>query len=150
MIVIIDIDGTIADDSKDAKAAGVEPDRTSPEFATWLKRATANTANYPAVLEMKWLAQDLQDAGENCYYVTSRDEKDRSMTEEWLRKNGFPAFEAHMRAAGDTRQPQEMKAEVIQMMVDRHSEPVLVIDNDERMILTCRKNGWMLLAPYIP
>ena len=69
-IWLIDIDGTICEDIPNEESHRY-PDATPCEIA------------------MKRLWQ-LSDAGDTIVYFTSREEKDRAVTEAWLKQSGFP------------------------------------------------------------
>lgn len=153
MLVIVDIDATIADATKRLKVAGPEPDRNDKAaYLAWLDRvqnAKSLAADQP-VPGMEELCAALSNFYKcQLYYVTSREEKWRSVTWDWLRLYGFlgHSMELLMRPNADWRSSGEFKEEVIKSLLTESKESVIVIDDDEKgdLEVVCKRNGWTFL-----
>jgi hypothetical protein len=153
-LVIIDIDGTIADIRARMQKAGMQPNRDNrKEFQAWLDRLQTDEmlAEDPPIPGMLGFVQAL-DFEHILYYVTGRDEKYRKVTEDWLDKHGFPPAIVHMRPSQDTwLAPGDYKQSVIRKLNQQHEGPVIVVDDDADDTLepVCRENGWTLLKVVV-
>ncbi len=134
LLVIVDVDGTIADLGPRLKAAGMEPDRTDKKvFQEWLDKVQ----NYDTLAEdrpikgMRRIAIALDDHAV-MIYLTGRSEKFRAVTEAWLDKHSFPAGELIMRKNNDWRSAARYKRQAIQSILKGYPEitEVVAIDDD--------------------
>lgn len=130
MVIIFDIDLTLADAKARVSAAGNMPERTSKEFATWLDNVHAGMQNDRTVPELVTALKTLE-ADHEIVYITAREDKHRIATRSWLASKGLPVAPLYMRDTGDRRTTQEYKREKVQL-VKELNEVVggLVIDDD--------------------
>jgi FMN phosphatase YigB (HAD superfamily) len=149
MLVILDIDGTLADIRPRMQRAGMQPGRVDRRaFQDWLDRLQSDemlAADEP-IPGMQELAIIINQFN-HLAYVTGRDEKYRSVTEAWLDKHGFPSALVHMRPSiSKWLAPGDYKEAVIKKLA-KPGEHVIVIDDDPEGTVekVCRKNGWVLL-----
>jgi hypothetical protein len=155
MILILDIDMTLADGSKRLAAAGAEPDKADkPAYDAWLAKAQApgTLLHDPIVDEMKDLVLQLAANKQNeIHYITSRSEKHRLETFAWLTVNGFPPEPLWMRGDADYRQAAAYKAEVMGKIIPAAKEHVSVVflDDDPEIAELCQRNGWLHLQPNL-
>lgn len=148
MLVVLDIDGTIANGERRFKNAGPEPDRSNLEvYNKWVE--TVNTG-----IGMDYPVQGMQDAAyalwshRELIYLTSREEQHRLVTEEWLKRHGFPPAQLFMRPNGDSSPTPELKEREIRKAIQEYTpSAILVIDDDEHGTIEamCHKNGWTFL-----
>jgi HAD superfamily, subfamily IIIB (Acid phosphatase) len=149
MLVIVDIDGTIANGERRFKKAGPEPKGRGPKYWAWLKKVQTRQsilADKP-VQGMKPLIASLLACGHNLVYLTGREEKYSDVTIEWLNKYKFPTFpDLYMRPTGDNRCNSDYKESVIQQLIEPWQE-TLVIDDDYtgEIAKLCKKRGWTFL-----
>ncbi len=138
MLIVVDIDGTIADWSERHKQAGPEPDhRRKKTFLKWLtaiqdeKRLLAD----PQVPSMREILHSLNG---HVVYLTARDERYRDTTLQWLEQERFPTGELYMRSPNDWRSGAEYKADKITDLI-RTIRPTSTITFDDDPTGTCAK-----------
>lgn len=132
-LLIVDIDGTIADIGPRLREAGIEPDRSDKVvFQAWLDR----------VQNDKTLAQDLPVVGMNyllkcleglmiIVYLTGRSEKYRATTEAWLDERDFVPGALIMRGNDDWRPAAAYKKQHIEdLLTKHHPYATIAIDDD--------------------
>ncbi|WP_411103838.1 AAA family ATPase [Streptomyces sp. cmx-4-9] len=79
--------------------------------------------------------------GDTIVLLSGRSEEHRPQTESWLRRHGVPYDELWMRAAGDTRRDDLVKAELFDAHV-RHRYAVRVsLDDRDRVVAVWRRMG---------
>lgn len=153
MILLCDIDGTLADFTTRAHDAGVEPDRAYPEeHEAWCKKVqdTARLAKDPVVPGMKYLIQQL---ARQCkiVYCTARDEEHMEVTLMWLKNNQFPNGPLVMRKSNDKRSASEYKESVLkEIKSEKPNTQIIAIDDcggDPHMSLMFRAHGVLHLQP---
>lgn len=130
MLIICDIDGTLADLGPRLKIAGKEPKRGSRRrFQLWLDRLQSE----------KLLMQDkpikavvyfLNKSDQRIIYLTGRSEKYRKVTKRWLRKIKVPVGPLIMRNDDDWRTAAGYKEEALQYLLGGENDSVVVIDDD--------------------
>lgn len=137
---IFDIDGTLADPShrlhhldgeKDWKAFHDGMSEDAPmqgviELARILKRAAVEGLGIDAVL-----------------VVTARhdDPHYETMTREWLELHDVPCDRLYMRKQDDVRADHVVKAEILQRILDDGYEPILVVDDRDKVVRMWRDHG---------
>jgi hypothetical protein len=137
---IFDIDGTIADPShrlyhldgeKDWKAFHGAASQDAPiegviELARILKRAASHGLGIDAVL-----------------IVTARhdDPALEAATREWLHLHDVPFDRIYMREDGDLRPDHVVKTGMLQRILDDGYEPILVIDDRDKVVRMWRNHG---------
>jgi hypothetical protein len=131
VLLICDIDGSIADWRERAKVAGVEPDRTDlGKFQEWLNKLQSNET----LLKDKPIPQTqflVQKAAANfeIIYLTGRSELFRDATTRWLFENRFPAGKLIMRSATDYSTAGNYKEEHVKSLSSQYPL-ILVLDDD--------------------
>jgi hypothetical protein len=153
LILILDIDMTIADGSARFAAAGAEPDKADKaSYDAWLAKAQGPgmLVQDEPVAQMQELLDMLSSASE-LHYVTSRSNKHRVETLAWLRLHEFPLAELHMRKDDDYRQAYIYKEEVLRLILtlDERDGNVIVLDDDPAIAGICHRNGWLHLQPNL-
>lgn len=137
---IFDMDGTLSDPShrlhhldgeKDWKAfhdgmIDDAPNEGVVELARILKRAATEGLGIDAVL-----------------VVTARhdDPAYERMTREWLELHDVPCDRLYMRRNDDTRPDHVIKQEILQRILDDGYEPILVVDDREKVVRMWRSMG---------
>lgn len=136
MVVVVDMDATLANASARYARAGMEPAREDKDaYLAWLTRVQSEATlrmDKPnaGVLEM---IQMLANAGAIITYVTAREEIYREVTAQWLWNVQAPRGGLHMRARGDYRSMPEVKKEKLRMILDEYPEhQVVALDDDPR------------------
>lgn len=130
---IFDIDGTIADLSHRLPHIQKEPKDWQSFFA-----ACHDDAPIPHIIE---LARDLHCAGASIIYVSGRSDECRAATEAWLKDNRLPLGKVYMRAEGDHRGDDQVKAELLAELLSHGHRPVMAFDDRDRVVKTWRTNG---------
>lgn len=156
MLLIVDIDGTIADATRRFAEAGPEPSKNNkPKFLEWLGKVQNENSlmadqPVPGMRELiAGLTLGWRDSGERVRvaYLTSREEKWRSVTEQWLEKNQFPKTHLVTRPNGCWMETAEFKSIAIHAM-RQNNEHVIVVDDDDQhgsIEKMCKKNGYTFL-----
>lgn len=152
MILIMDIDGTIANSKARFKKAGPEPRGRGPAYYQWLAKVQSEKSlmkdkPVPGMME---LISILHKSGHGLFYLTGREELYRDLTREWLIRNGFPAAPLHMRPTNDSRSNGKFKEDTVNRIYTRWSvgdEPIILVDDDftGEIEKVCKKKGWTFL-----
>lgn len=150
-LFVVDLDNTVADASRRLAHAGPEPDKADKaSYSTWLSNVQNkySLAADPKVAGMCDLVWGLYKAGD-MIYLTSREEKYRDVSKEWLYNNEFPPAPMYMRNNGSWDHAHDLKERVIKEFLQENPfiEEVVVLDDDPSGELTkvCKKNGWTML-----
>lgn len=141
MLVVFDIDGTLADiehrigfvRSKPknwaAFDAGIPNDKVNPYVA----EAFRSLAAFNTII-----------------LASGRNEQSRDATEKWLHTNGFIEYEKlYMRKAGDYRGDDIVKREILdEIIADYGRKPDMVFDDRPRVVRMWRDNGIFVFNVY--
>jgi len=142
MLFLVDIDGTIADNSHRSHILegheGEIPDSTWQEF--FKPELVAQDEPIQIAKATLWLFDTL---GIEAMYVTGRDENIRSVTWGWLKKNDFPLHSLRMRATGDTRSNREVKIDLVSDLAG-YSD-VLILDDEIQVRGVADEHGFMFM-----
>jgi hypothetical protein len=123
-VVIVDIDGTLADHD------GL---RGPYEYA----RVGLDRPFEPIVRLVKLLAEH-----HGIIFVSGREDTARTDTEAWLRRHGIVEWEAlHMRPAGDYRKDDLVKRELYEAHIEGRYRVELVLDDRSRVVKMWRALG---------
>lgn len=134
LLVICDIDGTIADIRARLRKAGNEPDRLDKKaFQEWLDKVqdfASLSADKPIVGMFRVLTALSEHA--TIVYLTGRSEKYRAVTAAWLDKHSFPGGELYMRKDNDWRSPARYKKQSMRNILKGHTsvKEIVALDDD--------------------
>lgn len=152
LLVVMDIDGTIADATRRFKLAGKDPgpaNRTAHD--EWVARVQneEDLRNDPPVPGMNQLILALGCMGlVDVVYLTGREDVYRQVTEQWLAEHKFPSHLLEMRPTGSYERNCDFKEKVIKRLkyIYKATE-VIIVDDDQRgeLEVTCANNGWVML-----
>ena len=130
---IFDIDGTLADLSHRLH-------HIKGETKDW--RAFFRAVGQDTPIEhICHLARDLASAGCVIVYVSGRSDECRAATEDWIRMYGLPDGRVFMRAEGDHRPDDLVKAELLAELIEAGFAPVMAFDDRNRVVEQWRSNG---------
>lgn len=147
MLVICDIDGTLADIIERMKIAGEKPDKRSlKKFQNWLDRLQKDELliKDKPISCMRELLYALSDT-HKLIYVTGRCEKYKEVTQEWLDRLHFPKAEVVHRPENDWEDTDIYKERAMLELAMKHQDfTMLVIDDDPEgnCAPMYRKHGW--------
>ena len=130
---IFDIDGTLADCSH--RLPHIEK---SPKDWTAFFAACGDDSPIAHVIQ---LAQDLACAGCLIIYVSGRSDECRDATAEWLVKHKLPTGRLYMRQAGDYRNDDILKTELLAQLTEDGYRPIMAFDDRDRVVAAWRSNG---------
>jgi len=130
---IFDIDGTIADCTHRLHHIQKTPKDWRAYFA-----ACTGDAPIKHIIE---LAQDLHQSDAQIVYVSGRSDECRYETERWLEKHDLPPGTLYMRKAGDHRNDDMLKAELLELLRADGFKPIMAFDDRNRVVATWRANG---------
>lgn len=121
--IIVDIDGTVA----------LHVDRSPYDTAKCgTDRLNENVASVVWAMGLR---------GHEILFVSGREDKFRTETEDWLNKNGFPEPKVFMRKAGDFRNDAIIKTELFDQHIRGKYNVVVVLDDRDRTIKRWRELG---------
>lgn len=128
LLVVLDLDGTVANFKLRMQKAGDNPGRRNKQkFQQWLDRLQGGSLllQDEPIVETHILANLLKNKAKLCY-LTGRSERNRAVTEKWLELHKFPDVPLYMRANDDYRTARDYKEEQTQIAIDhfRHRGPV--------------------------
>jgi hypothetical protein len=119
-VLITDIDGTLAHSSW--------RDEFKPDWDLYHRRSIEDAPNTP-IIE---LVNSLFDSAWTIVAITTRPERWRSLTVEWLNRYDVMIHEIHMRSNDDFRPSPEVKRDLAQQYV--HYPPVLALDDRDDVL----------------
>lgn len=130
---IFDIDGTLADCSHRLSYIQKSPKDWRGFFA-----ACSDDAPIAHIIG---LAQHLASAGVSLVYVSGRSDEAREQTEEWLARHRLPSGPLYMRKAGDHRNDDVLKPELLAKVVADGWTPLMAFDDRDRVVASWRAAG---------
>jgi hypothetical protein len=125
-IVVIDLDGTVADARHRLHLIAGAPGREE-----WIRFFDA-AADDPPLAEGVRTAQRLA-ATNDVVWLTGRPERIRALTETWLAGHGLPAGRLLMVPEGDHRPAREFKIDLMRKLAVDH-DITMIVDDDPRVI----------------
>ena len=149
LLVLVDLDGTCADMKWRHDLAGKEPNKKNwSKYKKWLTKIQSQKMilkdrSIPGMREMCILLK------EHAVYLTARNEIYRKVTNQWLKKNKYPALKLYMRPRGNRLAAGAFKEQQILNIL--HSSKgfvhVVILDDDQKkdIALAAKKNGWTIL-----
>lgn len=134
--VIIDIDGVLAQSQRVTNFSDTEG---VIDWTAWMESNRFAPVN-------EWCRGLVNGAivnGHRVIFMTGRtgDELGRSVTEGWLRNNGFSGYDLLMRADGDKRQDSDIKRELYLTSIASNYEVVYAIDDKRAIVDMWRELG---------
>lgn len=135
MLIIVDIDGTLACLKERYKAYPKPNHDDKAAFQQWVDKVQDGVAmlNDKPIGGMLLLVKALKQQGHSIFYLTGRSEKYRKITRCWLKEEGFPEQELIMRADNDWSKPFKYKEVHVKRLVLQYAdkgEGWLAIDDD--------------------
>jgi hypothetical protein len=130
---IFDLDGTIADCSH--RLPHIQ--KTPKDWPTFFAACSDDSP----IGHVITLAKDLADAGAGIVYVSGRSDECRAATLEWMYVHGLPDGPLYMRKAGDHRNDDILKAELLAELLTHGFKPIMAFDDRNRVVATWRANG---------
>jgi hypothetical protein len=156
VILLLDLDGTIADISHRLEIAGQVPDRNNKElFQRWLDtlQQPKHIQHDKPVEPIKLMVRLLKSYESNnlVAYLTGRCESLRDVTKAWLDAHNFPHGPLYMRPRGDWRRPAEFKRPIIEELVRLHGKSGIAFDDDHdgETSGVYRQNGFIHLKVFL-
>lgn len=133
MLLIVDIDGTLADIVPRMNKAGTPPDRRDKHaFQNWLDvlQDEDDLINDPPISEVIALVHTMKRAGHQIVYLTGRAEKYRNTTQAWLKRYGLFG-KLFMRSNEDWRSAHDYKEYMLKGILSEYAPDIcLAIDDD--------------------
>ncbi len=130
---IFDIDGTLADCAH--RIHHITGDKK--EWAAFFTLCAAD-APIPHVVR---LAVTLFDADQQIVYVSGRSDECRAQTLTWLAQFGLPEAPLYMRKAGDHRNDDIVKSELMDALLADGLKPIMVFEDRARVVKMWRARG---------
>lgn len=137
MLLIVDIDGSIANWKPRDKAAGGSPGRADMiAYKSYVERLMdrdklKHDPVVPGMLELV-TAMSRQE-GVSLLYLTGRSEAFRVVTEGWLTRNGFPPGMLQMRDFTDWSSAEAYKENALKGVLDKH-EVIMAIEDEQVVV----------------
>ncbi len=136
MIVIFDIDGTIADNSHRRHFVEDDSYRSSVDNSDWESFLHPdNVINDKPIQDMIKLGRLLYNSNHRIHIITSRQESLRETTISWLHTHGFNFYsKLLMRKDHDHRPDYIIKEELVRAMYSDPTNILLAIDDSDTVI----------------
>jgi hypothetical protein len=140
MLVVFDIDGTVAD--IDHRLHHI---KSKPKNWAAFDAAAKNDVVIKATRNLYFSL--LYDSGHDLVFATGRNERNRKQTESWLAANGFKGYvKLYMRNATDFRQDSLVKQDMLNLIIAEFGKkPDLVFEDRTRVVKMWRDNGIFVL-----
>lgn len=142
MLIVMDIDGTLADNHH-----RIDYVKTTPK--DWAKFDAG--INNDAVIEpIAKIFRLFVEEGHRVVFATGRNERSRLATELWLAENNLRGGEhLYMRATKDFRHDDIVKSEMLdEIIVDYGTKPDIWFDDRPRVIRAIRARGVFVVDVY--
>lgn len=131
---IFDIDGTLADCSH--RLHHIQ--KTPKDWDAFFADCHLDTP-HSHIID---LACHLRSAGfVRVVYVSGRSDQCRDSTQKWLDRNGLPAGPLYMRKAGDHRDDDVVKVEILAKLRRDGFDPIMAFDDRNRVVKAWRSAG---------
>lgn len=132
--IIFDIDGTLADIRH--RRGFLEGDK--PDWNRFNAAMGDDTPNDPVVTLYKTL---WETGGFDIILTTGRNEKFRSVTEQWLIWNEIPFGRMIMREDNDNRADHIIKEEILNQLLSEGQQIEFTVDDRQQVVDMWRRNG---------
>lgn len=133
--IIVDIDGTIADNLHRQNILNSNP----KDWDTFFQESHLDEPILP-VVEIVQILEKVY----SILIVTGRSEKYRGMTKSWLKKHKISYDKLYMRPDNDYRPDHEIKEEIL-IKIKQNYSPFLAIDDRQSVVDMWRRNGLICL-----
>jgi FMN phosphatase YigB (HAD superfamily) len=142
MLIVFDIDGTLADIEH-----RLDYVRSKPKNWKAFDAGIPNDAVNPYVAEV---FDAMIMGGHTVILASGRSERTRIATQDWLRKNGFSSYDKlYMRPADDYRGDDIVKREILdEIIADYGKKPDMVFDDRPRVVRMWREAGIFVFNVY--
>lgn len=142
MLVVFDIDGTLADNHH-----RIDYVRTTPK--DWAKY-DAGIHDDAVIIPIAKIFRLFVEEGHAVVFATGRNKRSREATELWLAENNLRGGEKlYMRAANDFRHDDIVKCEMLdQIIADYGKKPDLWFDDRPRVVRAIRAQGVFVVDVY--
>lgn len=133
MLIVCDLDGTVADITSRMDKAGDAPSkRDKKAFQDWLNKLQKKSdllSDTPIRYMQAFITTLSKDY--DIVYLTGRDEKYRDVTQRWLFENLFPPGRLYMRPQDDIRPTKQYKEEMMLEVVKIYRDSDIVVLDDD-------------------
>jgi len=137
-IVVFDIDGTLANVDHRRPFISTKP----KNWAAWNAAMSLDTVNE----DIRWMLFCFQSIPDVRIIICSgRSDDTREVTENWLKDNEIMCDHLYMRRAGDYRQDNIVKVELLQEIRYDYGNPWLWIDDRDQVVKAIRAEGVRVL-----
>jgi hypothetical protein len=133
MIVIFDIDGTLANAEHRLHWIQTQP-------KNW-RAFNAGIPDDPPIESVCQLARTLYKSGSTVLFCTGRSIEVKDLTVAWLDRHDIRGSTLYMRSRGDHRPDFEVKEELLKRIVRDHGQPDLVFEDRQQVVDMWRRNG---------
>ena len=137
MIVVCDIDGTVANVDHRRQFVAIRP----KNWAAWNAGMGRDTVYEDIVAILDLFA----DADFTVILCSGRGEESREVTEQWLSDNDIPYQQLYMRSAGDNRKDSIVKVELLQQIREQWGHPFVWLDDRQQVVDAIRAEGVRVL-----
>jgi len=139
---LFDIDGTVADLRHRLHHIKIAPKNWNAFFAEVKNDAPIEHMRTLIYHLVEGQSGAMDEHKTRIVFMSGRMERCRADTEAWLVKHHFPAHAAlYMRAEGDYRSDDIVKAELLQRVIADGFKPRMAFDDRDRVVKMWRDNG---------
>jgi hypothetical protein len=142
MIYIFDIDGTLAD-----LTHRLHHIQKTPKDWTGFFSDCADDSPIPEVVKV---AQSLSAEGHEIVYSTGRSEDIRRLTDEWMDKYHIPVGEMFMRKAGDHREDNVVKSELLDSIISIFGKDIAGVFEDRQQVVDMYRSRGLRVFQVAP
>lgn len=134
-VIIVDIDGTISDNSHRMHLILTSPKKWKEFFD--------ESSNDPPYEDVYWLVNLLFETDNTIIFVTARPENEREKTISWLKKYNLDGKykKLYMRSEGDFRDDFIVKKELLQKIRSDGYDPFIALEDRNNVVKMWREEG---------
>jgi hypothetical protein len=137
MIVIVDLDGTLADCTH--RLHHIKKPHVTEDDWTKFFMDVYNDLPIPAMAE---LLNKFVNSGDTVLICTGRNERfGGPLTIEWLEKHKFHPAEVYFRKDGDHRPDYVIKKEMLDIITEKYGKPDIAFEDRKSVVEMWRSNG---------
>lgn len=131
---IFDLDGTLADGSHRIHHI---TEKNPKDWDTYFSLC----GDDKLIEHIADLACDLFDSGASIVYITGRTDTCEQATRDWIRGHELPEGKLYMRKAGDHRNDDELKIEMLAQVKADGYKPIMAFEDRTRVVKAYRAAG---------